>query len=1177
MADKIQYIDNVSGDHIYPVAHQRGVLDDDGNSLEPKIQHSQDLDVALTSEVTYTNEQIAAGTKYNYYINSETGNYNSLSTNKHYRLQVDSGDAVYVTANSSKYAYVAFLQSNNDPVASGTPDYATGWTNRASVKAGTTKRFVAPAGARILYIDDGTGDGAGARIPALVTVRKVNAPSYNEPLMKISMAGKDATLSMSESLGGFIPGHIYRAHVVNWPIANVQDDDASHYYIAFYSYNAGGTITTMAGERVTATSIQPFYDFIIPSDSVSVKVIGRCDTDSTGVVSFEDITSLKVDDSIGDILATDGRGMPSKSGLTVLDFTGEIVYNVDDIESGKFYRLRDGLVGVASLSGASYYGQDWDSVISLNENYHNFLIPLGDAVEVEIFQFGYPGASGAKRGSVIVDEHYKQLVGLSTYGMFDTDTHSVIDVGVPQNAKYLVYSLEVTNSSTAYSRSYVKLKYRKRDTELASKVEAIENELAIGGIKYNGYRDMLMRSDDMYIYRFGEMNNLASLSVGDDISLVGWRNWDNSGRYPALMISLNGVSSVHGRWKRSEKSGNYGSIWFDENMKVVGLIRFNNYFTGEVQVPTGAAYLLYSVYTYDDSVWPITLYMKDSADSGIVDMITESDLTTGMKPRLSQGRVTQMGVLDGDPKYVTTDVIFGAFHIALNDGYALYAFHIFNREGELVSWNWGHPGNPGLAPTSAGNTVKFGQDKFAELAQFGLRCTYKRTDGGDVSPLDNVFKSFVKFDKSGLHRWVPDDLPHYELAWRRMMQFLHIIWTPLEKVPAWEYNTGDYNDNFHLPGETQIGLPYSDVASTQKYVPNCVSIRTFLSAASNRRSLLYTEDLRNNISKYGNSYYQGNRASYYGAVCSSFTNWVFNNVGMFMSKHFQKYEEVPNATAYNIRPLDAYTVDGHVAIISAIYKDDFGVVRFVEITEMTEPSCKVTSYTPEEFEARMERNNAVIRRFHNWDQIVEPPEVSDLVQVYPWDIQRTPKFNPDIMTFAGDYAAFRDGDKIILNARRDQKYTGVELYKMGDEDYSLLTTIDITELEPDGIYEDEDDWVLVDLSAMGLTAGLYKACLTDGTNTTDFTYWEVIAISVSAAGTSGAYDFSWNTTGTPLAVDLHKTNGFSDKYHDLTDAEAEAGHVNLNWQRTSTYNRLRLYVQGNYGQVVRSVTLPAQV
>ena len=30
MANKIQYIDNVSGDHIFPVTHERGVLDSNG-------------------------------------------------------------------------------------------------------------------------------------------------------------------------------------------------------------------------------------------------------------------------------------------------------------------------------------------------------------------------------------------------------------------------------------------------------------------------------------------------------------------------------------------------------------------------------------------------------------------------------------------------------------------------------------------------------------------------------------------------------------------------------------------------------------------------------------------------------------------------------------------------------------------------------------------------------------------------------------------------------------------------------------------------------------------------------------------------------------------------------------------------------------------------------------------
>ena len=72
MANKIQYIDNVSGDHIFPVTHERGVLDSNGVTLESKLlrplaeMHVQGA--GTTYKASERNYNIIPGHTYRFYI-----------------------------------------------------------------------------------------------------------------------------------------------------------------------------------------------------------------------------------------------------------------------------------------------------------------------------------------------------------------------------------------------------------------------------------------------------------------------------------------------------------------------------------------------------------------------------------------------------------------------------------------------------------------------------------------------------------------------------------------------------------------------------------------------------------------------------------------------------------------------------------------------------------------------------------------------------------------------------------------------------------------------------------------------------------------------------------------------------------------------------------------------------
>lgn len=473
------------------------------------------------------------------------------------------------------------------------------------------------------------------------------------------------------------------------------------------------------------------------------------------------------------------------------------------------------------------------------------------------------------------------------------------------------------------------------------------------------------------------------------------------------------------------------------------------------------------------------------------------------------------------------------------------------------------------------------------VPDYGMRITLCKSDGSAVEDNAQPITDFVLLSDSGLHRWLPSDLPNYETALRRVDYLEHLRWVPLAKVPnsypssSSASATDVGNTYFDLAGQLAVGVPYSDVAGTRTYVPNNVSLRTFMTAVKNRRSLLYTEELHKNTSKYGKTYTQGHRRAYYGEVCCGLTAWVMGMDTMYLAGDYGS-NNVPglSTVTYNsvddLRPLDLVWQDGHIQIISDIWKDEFGNIKYIGWAEMSTPYPYRGLLTPELFDSRLTSISGTIHRWDGWANLQEPEE-SEYSQYLLGQTRKEPEWSGDIMCFAGDYAAFVEGDIIHLNARRNSTYTGVELYKND----VLLQTIDITGLSADTIVTpNTEDWVDVNLTTLNLTYGKYKARLTDGTNTTDYTYFEVIDITFTATkvSTSSISVTVGSNEGTPITIEKVKGNGFtnspSSQIHSITAEEVTSGTFNLSWSYNSTYKYLLMLVKGEYGIVPKQIAFP---
>ena len=721
----------------------------------------------------------------------------------------------------------------------------------------------------------------------------------------------------------------------------------------------------------------------------------------------------------------------------------------------------------------------------------------------------------------------------------------------------------------------------------SDKALSAEQGKVIGGILYGNKK---YYSVDLPVIYDNQQLKADSTAVGKTLEQVSKRTDSGCKNY---RIPVKGVEQI--TYKKYTSNNGYGCLFLDKDDVVIsGVVGSSGepYAVTEA-IPEGAVWFIWSYYPNS--------YVDASSRFCQVDYIVTKELevrmekveaneatvppvlVTGNAPAMTGGKINENGDIVANSAYITTETIFGNFYIGLSEGWRVYEGHFFDRNGRIVAYQNIHPDVKHAGAMGTWSSRKFMAMGNA-VPDYGYRLTLCKTDQSAIAESEQPIVKFISMGDSGLKRWVPSDLPNYEVALRRVDQLCNLRFVPLAKVPDGYPESGQTtnasNTHFFMPGRVAQGVPYSDVANTRTYVPNNVSIRTFMTAIKNRRSVIYTEELATNTSKYGRTYTTGNRRAYFGSVCCALTAWVMGKDLMYLagapygSAQIPGMSIVPYSSVDDLRPLDFLSKSGHISILTDIWKDEFGRVKLLAWTEMSTPYPYRTLYTPEDFNARVTTQEVTICRWDGWGNLTEP-EATEYSQYLLGQTKKEPEWSGDIMCYAGDYAAFAEGDTIYLNARRNSVYTGVELYK----DDVLLDTIDITGLDADTIVTPNDeDWVAVNLTTLNLTYGKYKARLTDGTNTTDYTFFEVIDITMSAvkSGNNVVVSFASNE-GTPVTIEKVKANGFptSGGYHDITAEERTAGSATLAWTYNSTYKYLLMLVKGDYGLVPKMISFPS--
>ena len=538
----------------------------------------------------------------------------------------------------------------------------------------------------------------------------------------------------------------------------------------------------------------------------------------------------------------------------------------------------------------------------------------------------------------------------------------------------------------------------------------------------------------------------------------------------------------------------------------------------EITLSDNAKYLYiqkaFDGYNQDYSPSSVVLYRK-RREGGLVDKDSESSITSSANVLvIEHGTLDNEGKVIEDATKLVTGFIphSGGFYVELQDGYRVDKAMLYDTQGNLVN-------NLYYSRRSAFTTF-YGNAKM--LPQFMVRLVISRSDDANIDTTDVVKKYFILSD-SRFSRTIPTGVRYKEMVYR-LNQLENAVWHN-EKIL--KYITSSY----YAPA-TWVGIPYSEAGEYTKYVGMHVSLKTYLTAVLNKRSVLYTENIQSNSSesKYGLTYHglSGLSGTYYGTVCSGLTAYVHGDknitfanstTGNQLAKGERGSDGLTtiqindNGTWRNgtidelfdlIEPLDYIWNTGHITIVSDVYKDTYGDKQFFVWSEQTTPMSLSTPFTKEMFLNRLNyivnsTSNGnykewAIYRKTNWDNQPDMPDEhsNEYIQNNFFDYPKELSIDADISTFAGEYAAFSinsdnddtdtyNNNKAFLNIHRGGNvYDRLQIFNESDDE-SIATpiTVDISSNSGTFIYNsnniyandssDKEDWIIVDLTQLPTT------------------------------------------------------------------------------------------------------------
>lgn len=249
-----------------------------------------------------------------------------------------------------------------------------------------------------------------------------------------------------------------------------------------------------------------------------------------------------------------------------------------------------------------------------------------------------------------------------------------------------------------------------------------------------------------------------------------------------------------------------------------------------------------------------------------------------------------------------------------------------------------------------------------------------------------------------------------------------IKWTPVaDSMPN---RQGGYFEK----GKEYTGVPYSSVRSVGRYIGFDISMRTFLAAVENPRSVLYTENLRGKVP---------NAAAYYGTVCSSFTSFALQcGIPEVSRRHGPEISQgvvlVKPQSARAVRvgdviytPHRTLTSGSHVEIVTAVKKDKTGRVTSVRVEESRPPTTKTSDRTAANFDAHLASGGKQLFRITDLDAWRGGNRAESFLFPNPKADSVTPRINRTLLLDLGDWVCYQKAQAVKFNVM-DRDALGVK-------------------------------------------------------------------------------------------------------------------------------------------------------
>lgn len=289
-------------------------------------------------------------------------------------------------------------------------------------------------------------------------------------------------------------------------------------------------------------------------------------------------------------------------------------------------------------------------------------------------------------------------------------------------------------------------------------------------------------------------------------------------------------------------------------------------------------------------------------------------------------------------------------------------------------------------------------------------------------------------------------------------------------------------------GKTVSGIVYSSTRQETLYVPNTVSLESYLTAMNDPQSYLYTRTVALRKSK-----------TYYGTVCSAYVSYCFDLPCVYTTNQLGRLDSIralKNQSMDGLKLGDILLLEGtHVCIVIDILRDERGRVLQITEAEATPPGIRTRTYSRKGFQERWFDQGYRIFRYENIDSVTyEAPAWLDPVK----GIRTELLLNPNLCPRRGDKANWPLGETVEIDVLDAADYTDAEVYRE-DELISVLP-----------ISKDRC------LRLKDLSSGKYFVRLSNGAKKSEPVSFIVVEAQISVEdlghGTVRIWFDSWNAT-----------------------------------------------------------------